>query len=261
MNNMNEAGRGLIRRFEGFRATAYRDAVGVWTIGLGHTSMAGAPLVVPGMTISPEEGEAIMARDVGQFATQVAQLVEVPLNDNRFSALVSFAYNVGLGNFRRSSVLKSVNAMDFDSVPRRLALWNRAGGRVLPGLTARRAAEGMLFAKDPRNMTVFDNLLPDVNESQLEEMSMMRGLIDVPMGKSLTASSTNRAAIGQALTAAGAAFAGLTDAAQRAFYKAQQFFFLVPEAKWISFTLVSVAIGCTWWIINERHKKSVDDGL
>lgn len=98
------------------------------------------------MQISIEEAQAILARDIAMFVKGVARLVNAPLTDDQFSALVSFAYNVGLGNFERSSVLKSVNAGDFGAVPRRLSLWTKAGGRALPGLIRRRAAEAALFS-------------------------------------------------------------------------------------------------------------------
>jgi lysozyme len=143
---MTEEGLALIRRSEGFRGQAYRDAVGVWTIGYGHTSLAGPPAVGPGLRITEAEGNAILARDVERFAAGVRAAVQVPLSDAQFAALVSFAFNVGLGAFRNSSVLKAVNAGDFAAVPERLALWVKAGGRTLPGLVKRRAAEGALFA-------------------------------------------------------------------------------------------------------------------
>jgi lysozyme len=144
--NMTEEGLELIKQFEGFRAKAYRDPVGVWTIGYGHTSMAGAPEVVAGLEVSEAEAEAILARDVEQFARGVRGLVRVDLSDGQFSALVSFAYNVGLGALKKSSVLTAVNARDFAAVLRRLQLWTKAGGHVLPGLVKRRAAEAALFA-------------------------------------------------------------------------------------------------------------------
>ncbi len=142
---MTDEGLDLIRQFEGFRAAAYRDPVGVWTIGYGHTSMAGAPEVTPGLTISENEAAQILARDVDQFARGVRALLRVDLSDGQFSALVSFAYNVGLGALKKSSVLTAVNARDFAAVPRRLQLWTKAGGHVLPGLVKRRAAEAALF--------------------------------------------------------------------------------------------------------------------
>lgn len=138
----------LIKRFEGLRCAAYRCSAGVWTIGYGHTSMAGPPAVVPGMVLSKEECEAILRRDVENFAKGVADLLEVNLTPNQFGALVSFAYNVGLGAFAKSSVLDRVNKRKFSEVPSRLALWNKAKGKVLTGLSRRRAAEGALFTKE-----------------------------------------------------------------------------------------------------------------
>ncbi len=142
---VNKSGLDLIKEFEGWRETSYRDAVGVWTIGYGHTSSAGLPSVTPGLKISKLEGEAILKKDVNQFAEGVKKLIKKELNDNQFSAIVSFAYNVGLGNFKKSSVLKNINSSLYDRVPTSLSLWNKAGGKVLPGLTRRRAAEGLLF--------------------------------------------------------------------------------------------------------------------
>jgi lysozyme len=144
---MNESGLALIREAEGLRAQAYRDATGIWTIGYGHTTAAGPPQVTSGMEITREAAEEILARDVATFSRGVAAAVTVPLNDDQFSALVSFAYNVGLGNFRGSSVLAAVNARDVEAVPRRLGLWVKAGGKTLGGLVKRRAAEAALFVK------------------------------------------------------------------------------------------------------------------
>jgi lysozyme len=144
--NMTDEGFDLIKQFEGFRGAAYRDPVGVWTIGYGHTSMAGEPAVAAGLVVSEAEAGAILARDVEQFARGVRALVRVQLSDGQFSALVSFAFNVGLGALKKSSVLAAVNARDFAAVPRRLQLWTKAGGHVLPGLVKRRAAEAALFA-------------------------------------------------------------------------------------------------------------------
>jgi lysozyme len=143
---LNTRGLAIIKEFEGLRTKAYRCPAGVWTIGYGHTSQAGPPAVKSGMTVTAKEAAAILAADAEKFAKSVSDVVKVALSDDQFSALVSFAYNVGIGNFRSSSVLKAVKARDFDAVPRRLALWIKAGGRVLPGLIKRRAAEAALFA-------------------------------------------------------------------------------------------------------------------
>ena len=142
---VTDEGLSLIKRFEGFRATAYRCPSGVWTIGYGHTSQAGPPVVAPGMLMSEPTAEKVLRADVEAFARGVAGELRRNISEARFSALVSFAYNVGLGGFRSSSVLRAVNAGDFDAVPRRLGLWVKGGGKPLPGLVKRRAAEAALF--------------------------------------------------------------------------------------------------------------------
>ena len=167
---MTDQGIRLIMEFEGFRAQAYRDAVGVWTVGYGHTAAAGKPDVTAGLKITRTEAETILRRDVRMFAEAVAKLVKVPLADNQFSALVSFAFNVGTGNFAKSSVLAAVNRNDFDAVPSRLALWVKAGGRTLPGLIRRRAVEAQMFLQheagpvvaakpDVQNRTIWSSLI------------------------------------------------------------------------------------------------------
>ena len=142
---MTEEGLALIRRFEGFRERAYLCPAGVWTIGYGHTSRAGPPAVGPQSRMSRAEATKVLAADVEVFAQGVREGLRRNITDAQFSALVSFAYNVGTGAFRSSSVLRAVNAGDFDAVPRRLGLWVKGGGRVLPGLVKRRAAEAELF--------------------------------------------------------------------------------------------------------------------
>lgn len=145
---VTKEGLALIRRFEGFRGRAYRCPAGVWTIGYGHTAQAGPPVVTEGLEISEAEARRILARDVARFAAEVAPLLTRPVSAAQFSALVSFAFNVGVAALRGSSVLKAVNAGRFHEVPGRLKLWVKAGGRVLPGLERRRAAEAELFLSD-----------------------------------------------------------------------------------------------------------------
>lgn len=224
-------GLALIKRFEGFRAEAYRDPVGVWTIGYGHTSMAGAPDVKAGLRVTREEAGDILARDVALFADGVRRHVKVPLGDKQFSALVSFAYNVGLANFARSSVLKAVNAGDFDAVPRRLALWVKAGGKVLPGLVKRRAAEAALFAGSA-----------DVAESAAQPEAVT--------GKPALQSTTNWAAVLSAaagfLTAFAAAYRDVAGAA---------------GGPWPAFAAFAVMLAATAWIMRERMKKAREEGV
>ncbi len=157
---VNDATLRLIRRFEGLRLRAYRDAVGVWTIGYGHTSRAGPlPKVQPGMRITRAQAEQILSADIDVFSKRVADAVGNTamrrLNENQFGALVSFAYNIGLGNFRRSSVLRAVKDGRLHAVPHLLMRWNKArvNGKlkVLRGLTRRRKAEGDLWKAANKN--------------------------------------------------------------------------------------------------------------
>ncbi len=142
---MTEEGIDLIKQWEGLRTTAYRDPVGILTIGYGHTSMAGAPRVQERMQVTAAEAEAILRRDVALFAKHVSGALRTQISPAQFSAIVSFCYNVGAENFRKSSVLDAINRGDLSAVPRRLGLWTKAGGRVLPGLVKRRAAEAAMF--------------------------------------------------------------------------------------------------------------------
>lgn len=148
MNVINEATLKHIQKSEGLRLKAYPDpGTGgePWTIGYGHTSMAGPPSVKRGMVITREEAEAILRRDVEKFAQGVAARIKVPVTDNQFGALVSFAFNVGLGNFAKSTLLKKLNAKDYKGAANEFMKWTKAAGRVLPGLVARRQEERSLF--------------------------------------------------------------------------------------------------------------------
>jgi GH24 family phage-related lysozyme (muramidase) len=137
----NQNGLLMIKSFEGLRLKAYRDAVGIWTIGYGTTRG-----VQPDMSISEAKAEQFLQQDLNRFEEAIHEAVEVPLNDNQFSALVSFTYNVGSGALRSSTLLKYLNARrDLHSIADEFLRWNRAGGRVLEGLTRRRKAERALF--------------------------------------------------------------------------------------------------------------------
>ena len=143
----NDAGVSLIKEFEGLRGAAYMDAVGVWTIGYGHTAAAGEPHPYAGLIISVAQSEAILKKDLVKYERAVADAVTVPLNENQFAALVSFTFNLGPGNLRKSTLLKKLNAGDYAGAAEQFKYWNKAGGKVLAGLTRRRAAERDLFLK------------------------------------------------------------------------------------------------------------------
>jgi lysozyme len=147
----------LVSAFEGCRLQPYADVIGVATIGYGHvvcdatdrplrgpTGLAQARAKYP---IGLSQGEAcdLLASDFCQFAVGVERLVTVALTDQQLGALASFAFNVGLGNFKSSTLLRRLNAGQYDVVPGELAKWTRAGGVVLNGLIRRRRAEGRLW--------------------------------------------------------------------------------------------------------------------
>ncbi len=145
MMKTSATGRKLIEQFEGCILRAYQDSVGVWTIGFGHTSAAGAPFVRPGMTITREMADAILGADLAAVENDVNHHVMATLSQNQFDALVSFDFNTGA--LDRSNVLRDINTGNFAAVRADLMMWDHAGGRVLPGLYRRREAEADLFEK------------------------------------------------------------------------------------------------------------------
>lgn len=142
---INAAGLSLVKQWEALRTTAYRDAVGVWTIGYGHTRAAGGPVVTAGLKITADEADVILRTDLSKFEARVDRLVKVALTDNQFAALVSFDFNTGA--LDKSTLLKKLNKGDYNAVPAELMKWVNAGGKKLNGLVNRRSAEAGLWAK------------------------------------------------------------------------------------------------------------------
>lgn len=138
---INAKGLKLIKEFEGCKLSAYRDIVGVWTIGYGHTGDD----VRPGMSISQEQADALLAKDVSNTSHHVSLLLKADLNDNQFSALVCFAYNLGCAALARSTLLKKVNGLDAEGAAEEFLKWSNAGGKPVAGLLRRRQAERALF--------------------------------------------------------------------------------------------------------------------
>jgi lysozyme len=144
---LSSAGLDLICSFEGYhkalpdgRCIAYRCPAGVLTLGWGCTEG-----VREGMIWTREEAQVALRRELAKFEAGVIRLTTVPLNQNQFDALVSFTYNVGLGAFEGSTLRRKLNAGDYRSAASAFKLWNKGGGRVLPGLVNRRAREATLF--------------------------------------------------------------------------------------------------------------------
>lgn len=144
--NINKATIDLVKGFEGCKLTAYRDPIGVWTIGYGTTARAGLGIIpTAGMTITQSEADQLLADGLNKFADQIRPMINAGLNDNQFGACVSLAYNIGAHAFSASSALKHINAGDYDRAANSILLFNKAGGKVLKGLVRRREAERKLF--------------------------------------------------------------------------------------------------------------------
>lgn len=144
------AGITLIKNFEGLRLTAYPDpATGgdPWTIGYGTTSSAGVGKIKKGMVISEVQAESMLVRSLPPYELAVLKALVHPPTQHQLDALVSLAYNIGITNMSRSSVVKYLNAGDPLKAASAFLLWNKAAGRVMPGLTRRRQAERDLFLK------------------------------------------------------------------------------------------------------------------
>ena len=139
----NDQGIALIKRFESCRLQAYLDAVGIPTIGWGHTG----PEVHLGLVWLQQQADDVFMQDLLHKA-------EIPLNSmlagfdlsgNQYSALCSLTYNIGSGAFRGSTLLADIHSGNLDDVPAQFLRWDKAGGAVLPGLLARRKAEADLW--------------------------------------------------------------------------------------------------------------------
>lgn len=143
----------LIKRFEGFRAKAYICPAGILTVGYGHTGLD----VLPGMIVTEARADALLRDDVDKFTAIVKKSLTRPVTQGQFDALVSITFNVGPGRAgardgivtlksgQPSTLLRKVNAGDVLGAAAEFPKWNKAGGIVLRGLTARREAEQRLF--------------------------------------------------------------------------------------------------------------------
>ena len=136
----SEEGIALLRHFEGCKLNAYQDSVGVWTIGYGHTKG-----VERGMKISQEEAESMLQQELEHEYEDYISDIDQELTQCQFDALVCWVYNLGPTNLRSSTMLKEIIAGNMDLVPFQMKRWDKAGGKVLLGLTRRRNAEALLF--------------------------------------------------------------------------------------------------------------------
>jgi lysozyme len=144
---MNRKGLELIKRYEGYSDKAYLCPANVWTIGYGSTRLITGLPVKKGDRINLSDAEKLLIKETSEFAKGVTRLlIGVQLNENQFSALVSFAYNLGLGNLEKSTLLKIIKAdPNSQLIQAQFLRWNKANGKVLNGLTNRRKEESQLY--------------------------------------------------------------------------------------------------------------------
>jgi len=136
----------MIKHHEGVRSKPYKCPAGLWTVGVGHLIGDGKTLPPEwNRTFSQDEIDSILASDLRRFERGVHRLCPVPLTQGQFDALVSFAFNLGLGGLQRSSVRMCTNRMDKDGAVRGLLKYTKGGGKVLPGLVKRRRDESALY--------------------------------------------------------------------------------------------------------------------
>jgi len=144
---VSDRGRALIKHHEGVRPKPYRCPAGLWTVGVGHLIGDGKTLPPEwNRTFSPDEVDRLLAADLRRFESGVLRLCPVSLTQGQFDALVSFAFNLGLGGLQRSSVRMCTNRGDTEGAVQGLMKYTKAGGKVLPGLLKRRNDEAALYA-------------------------------------------------------------------------------------------------------------------
>lgn len=205
----------LIKAFEGYHnarpdgtVSAYRCPAGKWTIGWGSTRG-----VRSGMNITRAEAERLLRRDMDECLAAVRRYIKVPLTVNQTDALVSFVFNLGEGNFRSSTLLRKLNAGDYDAVPTELAKWNKAtvNGRkvALKGLTRRRAAEAALFTMDTPLPSQKDGERMPQKVERTDARPVPRGPAGVGIGTSIVATILSELPALQAYDHAGAILAAV----------------------------------------------------
>lgn len=146
-----------IKKDEGVRNKPYQCPALLWTVGVGHVidpNHAKVPMAdrkalpIPAgwdRVLSADEIDEILRKDLNRFEAGVLRLIKVPLTQGQFDALVSFSFNVGLGNLQNSTLRMKVNRSEFEAAAEQFLVWTKAGGKVLPGLVKRRTHEKEMF--------------------------------------------------------------------------------------------------------------------
>jgi len=143
--SLSQKGVELIVSFEGFSNKPYRDSGGVWTIGYGNTYIKNTKVHATTASISKEQGLTLLKETIRETEILMRRIIKGELNQNRWDSLVSLTYNIGIGNFKKSSVLKYLNDNNFIKASNAFMLWDKSGGKVLTGLVNRRKKEKNVF--------------------------------------------------------------------------------------------------------------------
>lgn len=147
--HINEAGLGIIKSFEGFAPTPYLCPANRWTIGFGSTwDIKGNAVTGSHLPVTRDEAGRLLAREVRHVEGAINKLVKSELTENMFSAIASLVYNIGTGNFQRSTLKMKLNRGEYENAADEFGKWRKAGGRILKGLVRRRAQERELFLTD-----------------------------------------------------------------------------------------------------------------
>ncbi len=148
--NVSDKAIKMIRHHEGVRVKPYQDAIGLWTVGVGH--LVGDGKTLPdewNRTLTMGEVDEILRKDLARFEAGVERLCPTGLTQPRFDALVSISFNFGLGNLQRSSIRMKHNRGEFEDAADSFLLYNKAGGKIFKGLVNRRNDERALYLSNP----------------------------------------------------------------------------------------------------------------
>jgi lysozyme len=171
---INQATVDLVKRFEGLELRAYRDPVGILTIGYGYTNRAGfGPGVKTGDVWTEEKAEEMLAEGLKRFGSEITPMFTRKPTDNQFGAMLSLAYNIGADAFSKSTCLRRFNSGDVEGAAEALTWFNKAGGKVLKGLVRRREAERDLFLSDSPPITNEGSAItPDAEKSKAQSTTL-----------------------------------------------------------------------------------------
>lgn len=234
----SDRGIAFIKRWEGVRLRAYQCSAGVWTIGVGHTAAMGEPKPVDGMKITESEADAILRRDLAAIEKDVASCLNVVVSQRQFDVLVSFVFNVGIGAFRKSTLLKKLNAGEYEAVPSELMKWTRAGGKVVQGLVNRRKAEADYWRGAPSDQNPTGDM-PQAVDPPRKMRQSKEGNAALLAGGAASLSAANDAA--RQIKETGDNLTSLLD--------------LLKSPTFLALILIAIAAGAIWYWRKQRMDK------